>query len=140
MAKCLIQRRVEYADTDMAGIVHYSAFFRYMESAEHELFRRAGLSVVMQDAHRQLSWPRVACAFEYNEPLRFEDEFDVSIWIAKMGNKSLTFHAEILGARTIHATGSSTSVCCVISEGGMVSSIPIPDDIRAPLSAFLVED
>ena len=40
-------RRVEFAETDMAGIVHYSNFFRYMETAEHGFFRSLGLSVVM---------------------------------------------------------------------------------------------
>ena len=38
-------RFVEFADTDMAGIMHFSAFFRYMEAAEHELLRSLGFSV-----------------------------------------------------------------------------------------------
>ena len=40
-------RRVEFSETDMAGIVHYSNFFRYMETAEHGFFRSLGYSVVM---------------------------------------------------------------------------------------------
>jgi hypothetical protein len=32
-------RFVEFSDTDMAGIMHFSAYFRYMEAAEHELRR-----------------------------------------------------------------------------------------------------
>ena len=39
-------RRVEFADTDMAGIMHYSNFFRFMETAEHAFFRSLGLSIV----------------------------------------------------------------------------------------------
>ena len=39
------RQRVEFADTDMAGIVHFSNFFRYMERAEHEFLRSLGLSV-----------------------------------------------------------------------------------------------
>ncbi len=137
MAKCVVKRRVEYAETDMAGIVHFCEFFRYMESAEHELFRQAGLSVVMQDSGMHLSWPRVACSFEFCAPLRFEDEFEVSIWIEKMGTKSLTFHAELAGPEGLLASGTSSSVCCLIGEGGSVSSVPIPDDIREKLSAYL---
>ena len=57
-------RFVEFSDTDMAGIMHFSAFFRYMEAAEHELLRSLGFSVYSEidgDVD-QLSraWPRRA--------------------------------------------------------------------------------
>ncbi|HEV2969258.1 MAG TPA: thioesterase family protein [Pirellulales bacterium] len=39
-------RRVEFRDTDAAGIAHFSAFFFYMESVEHEFLRHLGLSVL----------------------------------------------------------------------------------------------
>ncbi|MDE0839015.1 MAG: thioesterase family protein [Kiritimatiellae bacterium] len=140
MAKCEVHRRVEYAETDMAGIVHFSEFSRYMESAEHELFRRAGLSVMMQDGEQQVSWPRVACAFEFKAPLRFEDEMTVSIWIADIGGKSVTFRCEILCGGDVKAVGTLTSVCCLIEEGGRVTSMPIPDAIREKLDAFLTDE
>ena len=41
-------RRVEFADTDMAGIVHFANFFRYMEAAEVEFLRARGLSVKLE--------------------------------------------------------------------------------------------
>jgi acyl-CoA thioester hydrolase len=37
-----ITRRVEFSETDMAGIVHFSNFFRYMETAEHAFFPVTG--------------------------------------------------------------------------------------------------
>ena len=43
-----VRRRVEFSETDMAGIVHYSNFFRYMEAAEHAFFRSLGLSIHKQ--------------------------------------------------------------------------------------------
>ena len=59
-----ILRRVEFSETDMAGIVHYSNFFRYMESAEHAFFRSLGLSVVDRPEHapegERVGWPRVS--------------------------------------------------------------------------------
>ncbi|MEQ2009187.1 MAG: acyl-CoA thioesterase, partial [Limisphaerales bacterium] len=39
-------RRVEFSETDMAGIVHYSNFFKYMETAEHAFFRSLGFSII----------------------------------------------------------------------------------------------
>jgi len=40
-------RQVEFSETDMAGIMHYSNFFRFMETAEHGFYRSLGFSVVM---------------------------------------------------------------------------------------------
>lgn len=39
-------RRVEFRDTDAAGIVHFSAFFPMMESVEHEFLRSLGIAVM----------------------------------------------------------------------------------------------
>ena len=42
-----LSRRVEFSDTDMAGIMHFSNFFRFMEAAETAFLRSLGLSVVL---------------------------------------------------------------------------------------------
>src|SRR4051794_1938674 len=51
-------RRVAFAETDLAGIVHFSTFFRYMEEAEHALWRAAGLPVFQ--TMNNAGWPRVS--------------------------------------------------------------------------------
>ena len=58
-------RRVQFYETDAAGIVHFSWFFRYMEEAEHALWREAGLSIHPPDA--EIGWPRVGAACEFHE-------------------------------------------------------------------------
>ena len=77
----LHHRQVEYAETDMSGIVHFSEFFRYMEYAEHAFLRSLGLSVSMHVVDRSISWPRVSCTFDFRKPLCFEDKFEVKIGI-----------------------------------------------------------
>ena len=44
-----LTHRVAFAETDMAGIVHFSNFFRYMENTEHAFYRSLGWSVIMSD-------------------------------------------------------------------------------------------
>ena len=39
-------RIVEFSETDMAGIVHFSNYCKYMEAAEHRFFRSIGYSIV----------------------------------------------------------------------------------------------
>ena len=51
------RRRVQFYETDAAGIVHFSWYFRYMEEAEHALWRAAGLSVPPPGGG--VGWPRV---------------------------------------------------------------------------------
>ena len=44
-----ISRRVEFSETDLAGIMHFTNFYRWMEICEHEFLRSLGLSVDMED-------------------------------------------------------------------------------------------
>ena len=40
-----LTRRIEFAETDMAGIVHFANFYRMMEVTEHAFFRSLGFSL-----------------------------------------------------------------------------------------------
>src|SRR5262249_28636825 len=53
-----VRRRVQFYETDVAGIVHFSWFFRYMEEAEHAMWREAGLSI--HPPGGEIGWPRIA--------------------------------------------------------------------------------
>jgi len=129
------KRRVEFHQTDMAGIVHFSEFFRYLEAAEHAFFRSLGLSVAGRDGERLIGWPRVSCSFDYMKPLRFEDEFEVRLRIEKVGNSSLSLIGDIYKGDVLAATGRSTSVCCGPSPSGGMQKISIPEGIRGKLEA-----
>jgi len=121
---------VEYAHTDMAGIVHFSEFFKYMEAAEHRFFRSMGLSINAEIDGRHISWPRIACSFEYHQPLRFEDQFVMNLTIEKIGNSSVTYKCDVLLDGELMATGQTTSVCCEVTPGKPLGKVPIPDSIR----------
>lgn len=123
---------VQFSETDMAGIVHFSNYFRWMEEVEHAFFRSLGLSVAMRHEGLHVGWPRVSVACDYFGPVRFEDEVELRLRITKIGEKSLNYEVEyLLGGRQV-ALGKTTSVCCVLDNGKM-KSIPIPAGIRARL-------
>src|SRR3989304_4865440 len=84
-------RLVEFADTDMAGIVHFATFFRYMESAEHELLRSLGFSVYTEIDGVPISFPRVAAPCECAAPARCEDMLDIAVNVRHVGNTSITY-------------------------------------------------
>ncbi len=123
------KRNIEFADTDMAGIVHFTRFFVFMESAEHEFLRSLGTSVATEWDGNKIGWPRLAASCEYLSPLRFEDEVDIHLWVSKKGTKSLTYQFHFTRQGEDVARGQLTTVCCITNPGEKLRVIPIPDFI-----------
>ena len=117
-------RRIEFADTDMAGIVHFANFFRFMEAAEVEFLRSRGLSVVMDWEGRKISFPRVGASCDYLRPLHFEDVVDIVVGLKRLGRKSVTYEFEFLLGDEIVARGQLSSVCCLVSASQEIESTP----------------
>ena len=82
-----LRRRVFFYEVDWAGIVHFSNYFRYMEEAEHALWRD-DRAQHRADRSSGVGFPRVAASFEYHRPLRFEDELDIRIRIVSIANRA----------------------------------------------------
>jgi acyl-CoA thioester hydrolase len=126
-------RRVEFYETDMAGIVHYSNFFRYMEAVEHAFFRSLGHSVVLRDFDPPLGLPRVHSECDYFSPLRFEDEFEVTLFVAEKRTKSLRYlfrFCKLNSDPVIRvAAGGLTVVCVRHHRDGAMKSAAIPSSI-----------
>ncbi|HEY2882055.1 MAG TPA: thioesterase family protein [Pirellulales bacterium] len=130
-------RRVEFRDTDAAGIMHFASFFPLMESVEHEFLRHLGLSVLSHDGASPVSWPRVNAQCDFRSAVKFEDVLDVELSISRLGEKSVTYHFDIRHAGRPVAEGSIAAVCCRLSpSGGPMQSIPIPVEISAKLQPF----
>ena len=130
-------RLVEFHDTDMAGIMHFAAFFQYMESAEHELIRQAGFSVHSLVEGETLSFPRVAASCQFHSPARCEEVLDMAVQLTKIGTKSLTYEIHFTHDQRPVATGQITCVCCKVTPGGPMESVPIPPEITEKLRPFL---
>lgn len=86
-----LTRRVAFSETDAAGIVHFSHFFRYMEDAEHAMLRDLGLSVHRDIGDDVAGFPRVSAACDYKKPLRFEDVFTIDVYVTAKSDKSVAY-------------------------------------------------
>jgi acyl-CoA thioester hydrolase len=128
-------RRVEFHDTDAAGIMHFAKFFHFMEEAEHEYLRHLGLSVLMRDEQGPISWPRVSVRCDYRSALHFEDVVTIDVRLARRGEKSVTFAFHFTHNERLIAEGSITAVCCRLSSHQPPKSIPIPAWIAQKLPA-----
>ncbi len=128
-----LKRRVQFYETDTAGIVHFSCFYRYMEEAEHALWRAAGLSIAPPGA--TIGFPRVAAAFDFYRPLRFEDEFEVHIQIAEIGAKTIRYTTRVTQDGSRIATGSLTVACVAKRPDKTLKATEIPPEIAARFEA-----
>jgi YbgC/YbaW family acyl-CoA thioester hydrolase len=125
------RRRVQFYETDLAGFVHFSWFFCYMEEAEHALWREAGLTI--SDPQSDIAWPRLSASFDYHHPLRFEDEFDVRIRIVEISNRTIRYSCEITRDDTELATGSLTIIC--VNRTPPMRAVDIPPEIARRFQA-----
>jgi acyl-CoA thioester hydrolase len=122
-----VRRRVLFSETDVAGLVHFSNFFRYFEDAEHELWRGAGLSIHPEKS--SIGWPRVSAACEFHRPLRFEQEFDVVVRIAEMTKRTIAYSGEIWSNGERIATAAWKIACVTRFQDGSIKSGEVPTDV-----------
>ena len=121
-------RLVEFYETDLAGITHFSNFYRWMESAEHDFLRLRGVA-----PHQGgVGWPRVNASADFKKPIKFGDLIRVSVSIAELRTRSIryTFEFRVNESDEIHATGEMVSVCVDLAT---MKAIEIPSKIRCLL-------
>jgi acyl-CoA thioester hydrolase len=134
LSQLSLRRRVQFYEVDSAGIVHFSWFFRYMEEAEHALWREAGLSIAPGGS--EIGFPRVSTSFDFHRPLRFEDEFDVRIRIAAIKPKTIQYACLISKTGERVATGALIIACVRKGPDHTMAAIPIPQEIASRFEAF----
>ena len=118
---------MQFHETDMAGIVHFSWFFRYLEEAEHAMWREAGLSIAGGSG---IAWPRVEASFEFHRPLRFEDEFEVHLRIVAKDARTIRYEGIITKGGDRVATGRMTIKCVRrAAPGEPMHSTDMPPEI-----------
>lgn len=128
------QRRIEFGDTDMAGIVHFANFFRFMEAAETAFLRACGLSVSWKEDGLRVGFPRVSATCDYMKPARFEDVLDIEVTLENLGTKSATYRFDFSRNGEAIASGKITSVFCHEVPGHGLKSQEIPDAVRKRLT------
>ncbi|HRE08627.1 MAG TPA: thioesterase family protein [Opitutaceae bacterium] len=131
-------RRVEFYETDAAGIMHFSNFYRWMEVCEHEWFRSLGLAMMSTTPEGvRLGWPRRATACEFLRPLRCDDVVRITASVAAVGTTSVSyefvFEKDRAGRWTEVARGTMSTVHVRQDSAGRMEAEPVPAAVRAAL-------
>ncbi|HSJ01944.1 MAG TPA: thioesterase family protein, partial [Verrucomicrobium sp.] len=126
---------VQFSDTDMAGIMHFANFFRFMERAEHAFFRSLGYSIMerreLVPLDQRVGWPRVHASCDYISPLRFEDEVDIEVLVDEIRTRSLRYLFRVRKADGTLAAEGKIAVVCVRKdpETRQMKAVAIPQHI-----------
>ena len=126
-------RLVQFADTDLAGVVHFTWIAKYMEEAEHALWRAAGLTIAPADS--PLRYPRVSITIDFKAPLYFEETVEDHVTVTAMSRRAIRYAHTLTRGDTIIATGTMTAVCVKQDVSGMQAT-DLPDDVRAKLAVM----
>ena len=132
-----LTRRIEFAETDMAGIVHFANFFRMMEATEHAFFRSLGFTIHGHDEGGTTGWPRVSASCDFCAPLRFEDEVEIHLLVAEVRSRSIRYQFIFrkVADGTEVARGTVAAVCATVEKAtGKLVPVPIPERIRAQIT------
>lgn len=120
-----IWRRIEWMDTDAAGIYHWTTAGRFAEAAEADLHRALEIS----DLTFGVS-PRVSVSFEFERRLRFDDLVEVKLSVARLGRSSIAYDIELVGPEGTAATGKL--VTCIV-EPNTGSPVELGERLRQAL-------
>lgn len=126
--------RVYYEDTDLAGIVYYANYLRFIERARSELVRAAGIDqVAMKAAGLVFAVRRVEA--DYLSPARYDDQLEVRTRLADVKGASFTMPQEIWRDDTL-LFRAVVSIVVLSAEG---RATRLPADIRAQLDPFTAD-
>ncbi len=136
-------RRVEFSDTDLAGIVHFSNFFRYIETVEHAFWRSLGGSVVMTQFEQPIGLPRVHASCDYKRPLHFEDIVEMHLLVTEKKTRSLSYQIRFRriepGPVEEVAVGKLTVVCASKGPDGKLQAVPFPPELASKIEVAPLE-
>lgn len=133
--------RVQFSDTDMAGIMHFSNFFKFMERVEHAFFRSLDLSVwddpAKIQAEERVGWPRVHASCDFHAPLRFEEEARVELFVEEVRRRAIRYLIRVWKANGELAGEGRMAAACVRKDAatGQMKAVEIPERIRLKIEA-----
>ncbi|MGE9296635.1 MAG: acyl-CoA thioesterase [Puniceicoccales bacterium] len=137
-------RKVEFSETDMAGIVHFSNFYRWMEAAEVEWFESLGHTMITTIGNSAHGWPRVRTHCDFHAPACFRDQIEVRLAVKELKIRAIEyrfhFYRKSPGKETHLATGGMTTVFARRDPTtGEMASATIPESLVSAINALLGE-
>jgi YbgC/YbaW family acyl-CoA thioester hydrolase len=132
-------RQIEFSETDMAGLVHFSNFFKYMETAERDFFAAAGLDLIRTKPGELVGWPRARADCKFSAPIRFGDTIEIHLAVKALKDRAIDYQFRIYRrnddeTRTQAGKGHMTTVLSELTPEGKLRSVELPEDLRSKIA------
>jgi YbgC/YbaW family acyl-CoA thioester hydrolase len=127
------RRIVQWQDTDLAGIIHFSNYFRYMEEAQTDFLIANGLDYRPGGTDYTFLLPRVSSSCDFKKPVTFRDEIDVYLRVIEVGKSSIHYEFSFQCKGEEVALGKLSEVCGVADGNGGFKSAELPAKLRGIL-------
>jgi acyl-CoA thioesterase FadM len=126
-ARVVLRRRVEWMDTDAAGIYHWTTAFRFAEAAEAALHTALGIADVTFGAT-----PRVHVEADFRRPLLFNEFVEIELAVRALGRSTIDYALAIHGSAGPAVAGGITA-CFIDRETRRAARWP--EHVRERLAA-----
>lgn len=113
--------RVSWVDTDAAGIVHFSNFFRFFERTEELFYNEINLNYAQLISEYNIKFPRIEAYCRFASPCKFNDVLEVTMRITEIKEKTIRTEFKIKNA----TSGK------LAAEGGVVNIASSPEVDRS---------
>ncbi|MBU8908220.1 acyl-CoA thioesterase [Desertibacillus haloalkaliphilus] len=127
------QLRVNWGDTDKAGIVYYPNYFKWFDIAGHQFFRSCELSPLDLEEKHGIILPLldVHCTFE--NPLLYDDIITIKTSVEEINNKTIKLSHQIFKGDTRTGVGHELRGW-VKQQDNDIKAVPIPEDVISILN------
>jgi len=121
--------RVYYEDTDLAGIVYYANYLKFIERGRSEWVRAQGVDQRALRADHGIVFAVRRVEADYLKPARFDDELVVATRLQTLGGARIVLEQEVLrGGERLFA--SVVTLVCLGEDG---HAARLPAEVRARL-------
>jgi YbgC/YbaW family acyl-CoA thioester hydrolase len=119
--------RVHWVDTDIAGVMHFSNFFRYFEACEEEFCRSLSLPLTEIREKFGVMLPRVEVHCQYKAACRFDEQIDVTLRVREVEEKTITYNFQIFRQSDGKLAAEGYVKCIAVNSEW--KAVPLPAEI-----------
>ncbi len=133
-----IEHTVQFSETDMAGLVHFSNFYKFMEKAELALLSSLEIPLIYKEGTLVTGWPRVQAHCSFLHPLRLGDTLRICIETLAVKDYSLDYQFGFYCRDAAVAKGNMKTVYASsdLAEDKLESRL-IPEETLLKLQSFI---
>lgn len=131
MTPFVAREHVRWGDVDLAGVVRYDAFLRFVEHAEGEFFRELGYPLAELYGRGDVWLPRRMIHLDFLAPARLDELLRVSVTIERIGDSSIALDFAV--ARDSDDTPLATITEVLVCVDDAFRKRMLPEDLRATL-------